>query len=920
MTFKKFFAALLASVMLCGTVATVAVNAADKTLPFTDVANDWAYEPIKYVYEKGLMNGTGGTNFSPKAPLTRAMVVTVLYRLAGSPTVYYKRALCHDLDYGKFYTDAVVWALENGVVTGTHTDDWGVPYFSPDRNITRQELATLFVRFANYQRVILAENGNISKFTDADKVASWAEEAMKWANSAGLINGTGDGTTLSPTGEATREQFAAITQRYCNGEFDHSVYYAEPETGNSYKRPVYELCNDADVYVAVDGNDKNPGTLDKPLATLEGARNKVRELKKTAKDEIVVAFKAGEYESPDNLTFTPEDTGTAEVPITYRVYGDGDVIFNGGFTVKANEFVPITDEDAKKFPTDATPYIKKADLTGKLPETPTLHNYLFSESTGMCWQARDLNRSGGEDKYVWNSTTEGDLRTCIKLQGKLAKSAESFSTYDGLWVKGQLCTGYTFDIFEVTGYDPETQLLYLDTANYHGCAANMYQPHTSFNGLATEGRMEDKLFFYNLPEFLDALGEYWIDYETETLYVYEPYGDYSYTRNGTFMTFEEGVNHINMIGLQFRGGYKDNMINLHGDYFTFDGCRFGSFSSMYAIWADGVNNFRFENCEVYNFPGHGLGMISNADRNNIVPAGNVIRNNYFHDYGSAEYWSDAVEVANDVATLIEHNEFKNAAHGGISYYDSIDIIIQYNIFDFLMHSTTDYGAIYTHRGCGFRDNIIRYNLFKNMADAAMTHSFYNDGAYGQIVYSNIFYNSCGDNICLNDGRDNVVNDNISIANKMPGGFGGFLMSYNPGPYLALTDEGKMVDVEGLIGHMNNIVKPGEEGYEKWYSRWEVMYKYDYSKESAGDFYSFYSTINYVKRNKMFYSTASKIGEYDLGPTAATFSGFDNIADNIEHPITENPYFKCPATGDYSIVNNADDFEQIYDFYKIGVMQ
>jgi hypothetical protein len=99
-----------------------------------------------------------------------------------------------------------------------------------------------------------------------------------------------------------------------------------------------------------------------------------------------------------------------------------------------------------------------------------------------------------------------------------------------------------------------------------------------------------------------------------------------------------------------------------------------------------------------------------------------------------------------------------------------------------------------------------------------------------------------------------------------------------------------------------------------------MYKYDYTRESVGDFYSFYSTINYVKRNKMFYSTASKIGEYDLGPTADTFSGFDNIADNIEHPITENPYFKCPATGDYSIINNQGDFENIYDFSKIGVMQ
>ena len=172
--------------------------------------------------------------------------------------------------------------------------------------------------------------------------------------------------------------------------------------------------------------------------------------------------------------------------------------------------------------------------------------------------------------------------------------------------------------------------------------------------------MDDKIVFYNLPDFLDCVGEYWIDYESETLYVYEPFGDYSYTMNGTFMTFEENVNYINMIGLQFKGGYKENMINIMGDHFTFDGCRFGSFSSMYVIWADGVNNFRFENCEVYNFPGHGIGVKSNADRNNIVPAGNVIRNNYFHHHRARGMRIMALNG------IIENNRIEQLEQQGIS--------------------------------------------------------------------------------------------------------------------------------------------------------------------------------------------------------------------------------------------------------------
>jgi len=94
-----------------------------------------------------------------------------------------------------------------------------------------------------------------------------------------------------------------------------------------------------------------------------------------------------------------------------------------------------------------------------------------------------------------------------------------------------------------------------------------------------------------------------------------------------------------------------------------------------------------------------------------------------------------------------------------------------------------------------------------------------------------------------------------------------------------------------------------------------MYKYDYTRESVGDFYSFYSTINYVKRNKIFDGNREFVPSF--GDVADKFGVME---DNIVYPIDTNPYFKCPATGDYSIVNNQGDFENIYDFSKIGVMQ
>ena len=206
---------------------------------------------------------------------------------------------------GNLGYDAVMWAGQNNIVNGTGTNEWGEYYFSPDRSITRQELATMFVRYANRKYIVTETDATLDKYTDKAEVDSWAADALKWATDIELIKGTGSGDTLSPKGKATREQFATIMYRFCEqSEFEYKHNLSEPEPLSTYTEQPYPLVDDADVYVAVDGNDKNPGTKEKPLATFDGARLKVRELKKTAKDEIVVAFMAGEYGSLNNVTFT----------------------------------------------------------------------------------------------------------------------------------------------------------------------------------------------------------------------------------------------------------------------------------------------------------------------------------------------------------------------------------------------------------------------------------------------------------------------------------------------------------------------------------------------------------------------------------------------------------------------------------------
>ena len=178
------------------------------TISYNDVkAGDWYANAVNYVTLTGLMNGTGD-GFSPNLAINRGMMVTVLYRMAGSPEVTAENPFT-DVPADTWYTDAVIWASENGITAGTSETT-----FSPTNSLTREQLATFFYRFADFENPDPIEiTGDLTGFTDADQVASYATDAMKWAIGEGLISGTTE-TTLSPKATATRAQVATILMRY----------------------------------------------------------------------------------------------------------------------------------------------------------------------------------------------------------------------------------------------------------------------------------------------------------------------------------------------------------------------------------------------------------------------------------------------------------------------------------------------------------------------------------------------------------------------------------------------------------------------------------------------------------------------------------------------------------------------------------
>ncbi len=178
-------------------------------LPFSDVTeSDWFYDAVTYAYENGLMDGVGAGLFAPNSETTRAQLVTILHRLAGQPAPSGDSGFS-DVETGTWYTDAVAWAAQNGIVNGVSDTQ-----FAPGDDITREQLAVILYRYATYQGYDVSQRAGLSGFVDAGTISTYAQEALSWASAQGLVLGFED-DSLRPQGNASRAQIAAVLMRFC---------------------------------------------------------------------------------------------------------------------------------------------------------------------------------------------------------------------------------------------------------------------------------------------------------------------------------------------------------------------------------------------------------------------------------------------------------------------------------------------------------------------------------------------------------------------------------------------------------------------------------------------------------------------------------------------------------------------------------
>ena len=892
---------MLTSVLFIGTAA------AEEQL-YSDVKpKRWSYEDIKYVSEKGLMNGTEPGKFAPAETMTRAMVVTVLYRLEGAPEVQYQPVF-KDIKENKWFTDAVIWAAENKIVNGVETGK-----YAPMENVTREQLATIIKRYSDYKLIITDAVADITGYADYKRVHDYAVEALSWANAVGLITGKTE-TTLAPREGATREQFAAILRRFREYDFEYILKYNTPAGYSQYTEKEYPLVTDADIYVAVDGDNSNPGTLDAPIATFEHAVELVRELKKTATDEIKVAFKAGNY-GRTTVTLTEEDSGTESVPITYCAYGDGDVIFQNGITITKDMFKDIEDSDRAHFTDKYESDIKKVDLSELLTDGDVIskNSQLVNNGQRMN-QARFPNKTtmGYSESFITDPVDGRDDWSVTLHNPAIQNKFKNYHTFENTEIIGYLAQPYMCNAQGMASYDPETNIITFADPAYQGTNNFTNQP----------------TFFSNISEELDCVNEYWVDVNSKTLYVYTPDTDYVLTTRDLYVDCK--ADYVSFVGFEFCGS-SDEFFHVEADHVTVKLCDMYVGGGLMALRVKGTY-FTLSECELSNLAGGGILLEDDVDKvNNIISNGSLIDNNSIHDYLlKYKVYLPAVRLFNTVGVKVSHNEFYNSTHSAVQYGHvaegdaylkaygggrGIDNIIEYNVFHDLLECSGDCGAIYSDRSVVNRDNVVRYNIFYNIdaGGGAQMGIYFGDAVAGQQVYGNVFYEA-GTEAIRSDGRDNIIRDNVYIE-----GGDSCCLYYGTkyrGMYIG-DDEYSYDNLTGsptwgtFYNSFSLAPKEGTAAYDLWKSRWPKFYDIKVDMERAEELIDdpdFIINPSYcVIENNYAFGADNEIDE--------EVSLFSKVENNLHFSADENPIFTNPTLGDYSIREGADFLDN--HFYEIG---
>ena len=724
-----------------------------------------------------------------------------------------------------------------------------------------------------------------------------------------------------------------LPQNWWWGRYQYAIstltQVTTPTGFSSWTAPDFGLVEDADFYVAVDGSDDNDGSFAKPFATIERARDAVRAMDMTGKTGITVAVKAGEYRF-NSLTFTAEDSGTEDCPITYCAYGDGEVILNAGVTLKPEDFENVSGTQADRLQDGAKEHVVCIDLSkygitaeqcGKLYALGSFHqaaqydgDYVGPQycelfindnrqtiarypnegylKTGAVLDMGEPYELPGGEMMPWYDEWQNMRNprpSTYSLDNSLAERMKNWQLRDDIWMYGYWVYEWADGSTPLQNVDFEKMTI---TPKFvHGYGAVEGAPY----------------YFYNVYEELDAQGEWYLDLDTCILYMYEPedMDNAEITLSlslDTMLTVEE-ANYLTFRGFTMKGTRGD-AVSVTGDHNTVEYCLIKNIAGN-AITLNGYDNLAANN-EITR-TGKGGIILTGGDTETLTSGNNRAYNNLIHDW--SEIWKTyqpAVKLEG-VGNICDHNEIYNAPHEAIHYYGN-NHLIEYNVIHDVLLESDDAGAIYSYLSMTWYGNVIRYNAIYDLGTPGQ-HTpvgIYMDGGLsGQTIYGNLLVNIPDIGIKIGNGRDMICQNNIVINTKNHGlQYCEHILFYAGDPGQALNNTQIMWDALQESPWQTDI----------WKEAYPILSQLHLDMERPDDPLFMANTAGSKVNNNLFVNDAGSLG--DVGEYPAKYS---DISGNAAYTTSMlEAIFVDPANGDYRIREDSIIYDLIPDFEQLPI--
>ncbi len=537
-------------------------------------------------------------------------------------------------------------------------------------------------------------------------------------------------------------------------------------------------------YVSTTGCDTNPGTNELPFATIERAKQAVREqIAVGLNEDIRVLIEPGEYPT-GSIRFDVHDSGNENFRVIYEKNGDEEVILNGGVRLNPADFVPLDPHEAERLHGEARRYTVKFDLKkigltaadwgriNTLGSYHTAHRYddaisrpfaceLFVNdsrmrlarypNTDFLYSVKPIREGRGRDSAGniaadWE-TVRNPASDINEIDVDTAHRAASWQTLDDVWLFGYLKYGWADASSPVVRVDPVSCELETAYCSRYGLRENF--PY----------------YFFNVFEELDAPGEWYLDRKDGILYLYPDCelssADIILSISTEPLIQSEQTSYVTFDGLTIIGTRGSGMV-LAGDHVTVENCTIKNVSSD-AIVING-NHCLVRGCNI-SYTGCGGIRISGGDRVTLTPSGNIVENNHIHHVGEINKTYQPGIHLSGVACVVRHNCIHDSTHMAIAFAGN-EHIIEYNEIYRVCLFADDSSAIYSGRDYSCCGNTIRYNYFHDMASSAECHigvfSVYCDDNLGSCTITGNVFLRCQSSLLLHGGHDMTFTGNLIL--------------------------------------------------------------------------------------------------------------------------------------------------------------